>query len=207
MQLRCRRPRLRDHRRRGVRAGRPQRSITVGEAADIILIDLGDAKLAPANHPAPSMVGAGHTGNVTTVLVNGAVVKRDRNLTGVDLTVLTEQAKASLRSTLRNLGRLTRHPRDPRELPHPCAGSPRPKNGQRAGGVPSAGALLIPDQVPVDRHRAAIPILEVGVREPHRRQAGAVNRGNGNLVKRCRQVHLEVDRVAVLGRSVPSQVR
>lgn len=70
-------------------------SITVGKAADLILIDLRDANLVPANDPAASIVGAGHTGNVTTVLVNGMVVKRDRKLTGVDLTVLTEQAKTS----------------------------------------------------------------------------------------------------------------
>ena len=50
-------------------------SITVGKAADIILIDLRDANLVPANDPAASIVGAGHTGNVTTVLVNGAIVK------------------------------------------------------------------------------------------------------------------------------------
>ena len=59
------------------------------------MIDLLDANLVPANDPAASIVGAGHTGNVTTVLVNGAVVKRDRKLTDVDLTVLTERAKAS----------------------------------------------------------------------------------------------------------------
>lgn len=70
-------------------------SITVGKAADIILIDLRDANLVPVNDPAASIVGAGHPGNVTTVLVNGAIVKRDRKLCGIDLTALTEQAKVS----------------------------------------------------------------------------------------------------------------
>lgn len=70
-------------------------SITVGKAADIILIDLRDANLLPANDPAASIVGAGHPGNVTTVLVNGVVVKRNRMLTGVDLAALTERAKVS----------------------------------------------------------------------------------------------------------------
>tara|TARA_B100000378_G_scaffold126728_2_gene102268 strand:+ start:23694 stop:25028 length:1335 start_codon:yes stop_codon:yes gene_type:complete len=70
-------------------------SITVGKAADLILIDLRDANLVPANDPVASIVGAGHPGNVTTVLVNGVIVKKDRRLTALDLDDLTARAEAS----------------------------------------------------------------------------------------------------------------
>lgn len=70
-------------------------SITVGKAADIILINLRDANLVPANDPTASIVGAGHSGNVTTVIVNGAIVKQDRKLVGIDLRRLTTDAEHS----------------------------------------------------------------------------------------------------------------
>ncbi|MEV4123758.1 amidohydrolase family protein [Nocardia sp. NPDC049707] len=63
-------------------------SITPGKGADLILLRADDPTMFPVNHPAGTIVSAGHPGLVDTVLVAGRVVKRDGVLTGVDLTAL-----------------------------------------------------------------------------------------------------------------------
>lgn len=52
-------------------------SITPGKAADLILIRLTDANLLPATDVAATIVTAAHSGNVTYVMVDGNVVKKD----------------------------------------------------------------------------------------------------------------------------------
>jgi len=54
--------------------------LTVGAAADLILVDATAVNLTPANDPAASVVLAAHPGNVDTVLVAGRVVKRGGRL-------------------------------------------------------------------------------------------------------------------------------
>ena len=70
-------------------------SITPGKDADLIVIRLDDANLAPANDIAGSIVGAGHPGNVETVMVAGRIVKYRGRLTHVDLDHVRAQAIAS----------------------------------------------------------------------------------------------------------------
>ncbi|MFE1174169.1 amidohydrolase family protein [Streptomyces sp. NPDC058773] len=70
-------------------------SITPGKDADLIVIRLDDASLMPANDIAGSIVGAGHPGNVETVMVAGRVVKHDGRLVHGDLDHVREQAAAS----------------------------------------------------------------------------------------------------------------
>jgi 5-methylthioadenosine/S-adenosylhomocysteine deaminase len=63
-------------------------SLTPGKAADVILLRADDLTVFPANHPAGTIVAAGHPGLVDTVLVAGRVVKRDGVLVDVDLPTL-----------------------------------------------------------------------------------------------------------------------
>lgn len=70
-------------------------SITPGKDADLIVIRLDDANLMPANDIAGSIVGAGHPGNIETVMVAGRVLKHDGRLVHGDLDHVREQAAAS----------------------------------------------------------------------------------------------------------------
>lgn len=70
-------------------------SITVGKAADVILIRIDDANMLPTNDVAASIVGAGHPGNVETVLVGGVVRKHNGQIVGLDLEALRADAAGS----------------------------------------------------------------------------------------------------------------
>ncbi|PHV66978.1 amidohydrolase family protein [Williamsia muralis] len=70
-------------------------SITPGKDADLIMLRLDDANLLPANDIAASIVGAGHPGNIDTVLVAGQVRKYQGRLVGLDLTGIRRRAEAS----------------------------------------------------------------------------------------------------------------
>lgn len=70
-------------------------SITVGKAADLILIRLDSLSTVPSADPAASIVGAGHPGLVETVLIDGAVVKWQGALTHPDLASLRARAEQS----------------------------------------------------------------------------------------------------------------
>ena len=68
-------------------------SITPGKDADLIVIRLDDANLLPANDIAASIVGAGHPGNIDTVLVAGRVRKYQGRLVDVDLGDIRRRAE------------------------------------------------------------------------------------------------------------------
>ncbi|MDQ1181827.1 amidohydrolase family protein [Rhodococcus sp. SORGH_AS_0301] len=70
-------------------------SITPGKDADLIIIRLDDANLLPANDVAASIVGAGHPGNIDTVLVAGQVRKYGGRLVGCDIDDIRARAEAS----------------------------------------------------------------------------------------------------------------
>ncbi|GCE42966.1 hypothetical protein Rhow_007095 [Rhodococcus wratislaviensis] len=70
-------------------------SITPGKDADLIVLRLDDANLLPANDIAASIVGAGHPGNIDTVLVAGQVRKYQGRLVGLDLGGIRRRAEAS----------------------------------------------------------------------------------------------------------------
>jgi 5-methylthioadenosine/S-adenosylhomocysteine deaminase len=60
-------------------------SLTPGKAADIILINLDDLNVHPSNDPVASAMLIANGRNVSWVLVNGKVMKRDGKLVNVDL--------------------------------------------------------------------------------------------------------------------------
>jgi 5-methylthioadenosine/S-adenosylhomocysteine deaminase len=67
-------------------------SITEGKDADIILIRADGLGMAPLNNPAGAVVYSGHPGLVETVLVRGAVVKRDGRLVRGDVADVQRRA-------------------------------------------------------------------------------------------------------------------
>ena len=60
-------------------------SLTPGKRADIIMINLDDLNVMPANDPVSSAVTISNPGNVSWVLIDGQIKKRDGKLVGVDL--------------------------------------------------------------------------------------------------------------------------
>lgn len=75
-------------------------SLTLGKAADIILIRATDVNLAPVSSPADAIVLAAHPGNVDTVLVAGRVLKRGGRL-AADLERARRLVQASHEHVLR----------------------------------------------------------------------------------------------------------
>jgi 5-methylthioadenosine/S-adenosylhomocysteine deaminase len=75
-------------------------SITVGKAADLVLIRTDDLNLHPVVEPIAAVVNAAHPGNVDAVIVNGTVRKRGGQLVGVDLDHIRELAEQSQRRVL-----------------------------------------------------------------------------------------------------------
>jgi 5-methylthioadenosine/S-adenosylhomocysteine deaminase len=63
-------------------------SLSPGKDADLVLLSKHDPTVFPFNHPAGTLVAAGHPGLVDTVLVAGRVVKRGGRLLDVDLPTL-----------------------------------------------------------------------------------------------------------------------
>ncbi len=82
----------------GARAcGRADRagSLTVGKAADLVLLDAEDLSVFPVADPVGTIVAAGHPGLVDSVFVAGKAVKRDGKLLGVDLPALRTRLRES----------------------------------------------------------------------------------------------------------------
>ncbi|MEO7625830.1 MAG: amidohydrolase family protein [Nocardioides sp.] len=70
-------------------------SLTVGKDADLIVFRLDEFTTVPSADIAASIVGAGHPGNVETVLVAGKAAKWNGRLTHPDLDAIRAQAEKS----------------------------------------------------------------------------------------------------------------
>ena len=70
-------------------------SLTVGKDADLIVFRLDQFTTVPSADIAASIVGAGHPGNIETVLVAGKAAKWDGTLTHPDLPAIRAQAEES----------------------------------------------------------------------------------------------------------------
>ena len=78
----------------GARLGHKIGRIAKGLKADLTLIDMNDPSWSPLNSVARQLVHLEAGRGVTTVLVNGRIVVRDRKLTTVDETTIYEAVKA-----------------------------------------------------------------------------------------------------------------
>jgi 5-methylthioadenosine/S-adenosylhomocysteine deaminase len=79
-------------------------SITPGKAADVILVRTDTYGMQPMNYPAGAIVESGNPNLVDTVLVNGAVVKRDGHLVGHDFAQVRRQAEQARDRVLAKAG-------------------------------------------------------------------------------------------------------
>ena len=72
-------------------------SVEVGKRADLILVDIDTAHLQPVNEIFSQIVHCAKASDVQTVIVNGEVVMRDRQLTKLDGAKILADAKAANR--------------------------------------------------------------------------------------------------------------
>ena len=70
-------------------------SITPGKRADLIVIDTGAVNLGMMTDPYEMIVGAAQPANVSTVLVDGRILKRDGKLTAMDARRIVADASAA----------------------------------------------------------------------------------------------------------------
>ncbi|HEY2429031.1 MAG TPA: amidohydrolase family protein, partial [Acidimicrobiales bacterium] len=82
-------------------------SIEVGKRADIVLVDLSGPHTTPVVDPVSNLVYAAHGGDVDTVIIDGRVVMRQRQLPGIDEGGIIEDAR---RAAARVVGALTPRP-------------------------------------------------------------------------------------------------
>jgi 5-methylthioadenosine/S-adenosylhomocysteine deaminase len=68
-------------------------SIQVGKRADLTLFDLDDLRTTPRPDPASTIVYAAEASNITTVIVDGRVVMRNRKLTSLDEKAVIAEAR------------------------------------------------------------------------------------------------------------------
>ena len=77
-------------------------SIEPGKRADIILVDLFKPHLVPINLPVARLAHFANAADVTTVLVDGNVVMRNREAVNVDETAVLEDAEAQCSRVIRD---------------------------------------------------------------------------------------------------------
>jgi cytosine/adenosine deaminase-related metal-dependent hydrolase len=75
-------------------------SLTPGKRADLILIRADDLNTAPFHDPALLIVQSAQPYNVDTVVVDGRILKRDRQLTSIDVSQVVREATEAQRSIL-----------------------------------------------------------------------------------------------------------
>jgi 5-methylthioadenosine/S-adenosylhomocysteine deaminase len=88
----------------GARLGNAIGRIAAGAKADLTLIDMNDPSWSPMNSAARQLVHVEAGRGVRTVLVDGAVVVRDRKLTTVDETTIYEAVKAVMPGFRKDFG-------------------------------------------------------------------------------------------------------
>jgi len=59
-------------------------SIEIGKKADLALIDLNSCNMTPVHDVIKQIVYSGHSGNVSTTIIDGKVVMENRNLTSIN---------------------------------------------------------------------------------------------------------------------------
>jgi cytosine/adenosine deaminase-related metal-dependent hydrolase len=75
-------------------------SITVGKRADLALINTRNLGMFPVIDPVAAVVQSATPGDVDTVIADGRILKRDGQLTEVDMQMLRAQATAGAHQLL-----------------------------------------------------------------------------------------------------------
>jgi cytosine/adenosine deaminase-related metal-dependent hydrolase len=76
-------------------------SLTPGRRADLILVRTDDLNTAPFYDPALLLVQSAQPYNVDTVMVDGRILKRNRQLTAVEVREVIREATEAQRSVLK----------------------------------------------------------------------------------------------------------
>jgi 5-methylthioadenosine/S-adenosylhomocysteine deaminase len=81
-------------------------TIEVGKRADLILIDLDTAHNQPVNNIFSQIVHCAKASDVQTVVVNGEILMRDRQLTRLDVGKILADAKVANRDLMERVSGL-----------------------------------------------------------------------------------------------------
>jgi 5-methylthioadenosine/S-adenosylhomocysteine deaminase len=79
-------------------------SIEIGKKADLIVIDYENAFMTPIHHPVSAIVYSALGHEVSTVMIDGRFVMRDRVVTGVDEVAVRRQAQSAADDLARRSG-------------------------------------------------------------------------------------------------------
>src|SRR6185295_16990137 len=82
-------------------------SIEVGKRADLILVDIDTAHLQPVNDIFSQIVHCAKASDVETVIIDGEVLMRDRQLTRIDGRRILAEAKLANRDLMQRVSRLS----------------------------------------------------------------------------------------------------
>jgi 5-methylthioadenosine/S-adenosylhomocysteine deaminase len=82
-------------------------TVEVGKRADLILLDIDTPHTQPMNEIFSQIVHCAKASDVRTVLVNGAVLMRDRNLTVLDQEKILADGKSANRDLMQRLANLS----------------------------------------------------------------------------------------------------
>jgi 5-methylthioadenosine/S-adenosylhomocysteine deaminase len=80
-------------------------SVEVGKDADVIMIDTAKPHLAPRHDPVALLVYSAQAADVSTVIVKGRILMRDRELTGLDEAALLDVAAAQIQDLVERAAR------------------------------------------------------------------------------------------------------
>jgi 5-methylthioadenosine/S-adenosylhomocysteine deaminase len=79
-------------------------SLTPGKRADLIMVDTGGLNVAPAGDPEATIVRSATPANVDTVMIDGRILKRHRELTAVDVGRVVREAEQSAQAVRARAG-------------------------------------------------------------------------------------------------------
>jgi 5-methylthioadenosine/S-adenosylhomocysteine deaminase len=82
-------------------------SIEVGKRADLILVDIDTAHLQPVNDIFSQIVHCAKASDVKSVIVDGEILMRDRQLTKLDGQKILAEAKFANRDLMQRVSRLS----------------------------------------------------------------------------------------------------
>ncbi len=80
-------------------------SLEVGKRADVVVVSMGRPRQTPMYDPISHLVYATHGSDVTTVVVNGKVLMRDRKLTTLDEAAVLAEARTFAESVRAAVGK------------------------------------------------------------------------------------------------------
>jgi 5-methylthioadenosine/S-adenosylhomocysteine deaminase len=80
-------------------------SLAAGKAADVILVSVRGARQTPLFDPVSHLVYVAHGDDVTTAIVNGRVLMRDRKVLSLDEAAVIREARAAADQVRKAAGR------------------------------------------------------------------------------------------------------